>query len=262
MENQMKLQTVESIISNLPQKWAEKWQPRERQRNEIIIKGYHFPIRSLQNNEVELSVVVSYLTEKYGGRKSLDKFTIKTIVEDLILDWSHFGIDEISLAFRMWAKGELNVTGAEIYGGEINTLPFNRILKAFQIERNKILKEYTEFMNKREFEAEQAAKRAEEMAKIDKMFDHEIKHEVEKCETYDKIPKWVLDQIAKRKMLRVSPVIQSETKERAKQIVQAECESEASDLKINLNTYMQQLESTIEAREHWTYCRLITFENL
>lgn len=106
----------------------------------------------------------------YGARANVDPKIIKEAAINVVENYSHLGLHEISIAYRQWANGELNVTGAEMYGGEWNATQVGKILSGYCERRKKVLGAYL----KERAEEKERQEREERERKAQALFDQQF----------------------------------------------------------------------------------------
>jgi len=101
---------------------------------EQFLELYPQQIRFINDREQKKTSVALELVNvarMYGARKTIPKNVLKECIE-LILDrFKTLSTFEIRLAYRLWSIGDLEVKGAEMYGGEFNAMQLGKVLGAF-----------------------------------------------------------------------------------------------------------------------------------
>lgn len=169
---------------------------------EIAIRGYDKPIKKMneadQNNYISAQLVL--IAEAFGNRKEIDSFLLMQMVSEIKSEWAHYGIMEIFEAFRMWSKKEIK--GSEMYGGEMNLLVLNRVLSDYENFRRDVLnKELAERRDKMWQELKRKHE-AKEREVFDNITNEQLIEEVKKYDDLELIPKWLVNMVLKRGLIK------------------------------------------------------------
>jgi hypothetical protein len=136
----MKLHSVKS----LPALWqnTETRYGVAKSKLQVILQGAQQPLRDLKKHQRigGLQIQIPLIAKTYGARQQITPDVLEGCV-DLILDqFNDLGLQEIELAYRLWAAGKIE--GLEMYGGEINATQLGRVLSSYKKYRNKVLNKY------------------------------------------------------------------------------------------------------------------------
>lgn len=137
---------------------------------ETAVAGYYNQIRKLEPLRAKILTVkeLSEVAGEYGARHDIAEKVLQEAARLVVQKFPFLGLHEIREAYRMWATGDIQVKGAEMYGGEFNAAQVGKILSAYNEQRKKALAEYLrhrmEEMERRERElrAEKARQEYEE----------------------------------------------------------------------------------------------------
>lgn len=190
------------------------------------------------------------------------------MIDDIKKHWSHYGIEEIEFAFELWSLGKIGDRSTELYGGEFNCLILNRVLSAYEVYRRNELNDYLSDVRDAEFKREQKIKMDEAKNNLNKITDAEIRAEVEKYTSYDQIPKWLVDVVVNRKLIKITDEEKAVYLEKGKRLTELEMEREMEEIKsrkgsvILIRDEINKINITKIGRELLTISRLIIFDKL
>jgi hypothetical protein len=141
--------------------------------------------------EEEVLGALTVLISLYGDRQGISQLMLEEMAIEIIDNWSFLGIEDIKIAFRMWAKGEIGDGGSELYGGDWNLLVLNRMLYAYNLHRKKILHEIYSQEQETEKDKKNDIERKNNQEKFDLEFISELKIYLTGAKSYIDIPGWV-----------------------------------------------------------------------
>ena len=101
----------------------------------VIASGRAVPIRDLPpvHAVAEIERSIQRIAPVYGARKSVPADVVEACLEIALEHYGGLGLEEISLAYRLWAAGRIQAL--EMYGGEFNATQFGRVLHAYEAYR-------------------------------------------------------------------------------------------------------------------------------
>ena len=121
---------------------------------DVVAQGYHFPIRKMEQETAQkaLLALLPRLSEQFGGRHHIKEEVLAACVQIILKKFSHLGLKELPQAYEMYYAGELEVKGAEMYGGIFNAANMMKILAAYSRHRQKLIGQYLRLITAAETE--------------------------------------------------------------------------------------------------------------
>ena len=107
------------------------------------VRGYYEQIRHTPNAGGRLIILFGELSKAYGGREVITEYILDQCCTIVMEQFPFLSLDEIEVAYRMWAAGDLETKGsAEMYGGSFNAGQVGKVLGAYAQHRKKIVAEF------------------------------------------------------------------------------------------------------------------------
>ena len=111
---------------------------------DAVAKGYYNPIRKTQREYARkaLLVLLPKLSDLFGGRHQIKEEVLAACVEIVLRNFSHLGLEELSVAYELHHRDKLDARDAEMYGGIFNAANMTKILTAYTKYRQKLIAHY------------------------------------------------------------------------------------------------------------------------
>jgi len=173
----------------------------------ICLRGRSKPLRNDQPEAAALmvSAFLADLANKYGARVDAETPEIQEATVNIIQRFGFLGLNEIAEAYRQWANNEIEVTGAEMYGGEFNARQVGLIISAYNENRRKLVAAYLTEKAAYEEEKRRAQKSAKEQAQFETNFFYELMQARYEKRPWNKIPSAWYDFANARGWIRLEP---------------------------------------------------------
>ena len=158
---------------------------------DVVAAGYLRPIRGMDPRSAEqgLLQILPKIAGLFGARQQIDEEILAACVKIIMKRFPFLGFGELKLAYEMYYAGELEVKGAEMYGGIFNAGNMLKILAAYAIHRRKLIAKYSQITDR-----EQAQLQEEHKAEKHRQFLKSIPDEIEarrpSIESWQDIPSY------------------------------------------------------------------------
>lgn len=211
---------------------------------ELIVKANDKQIRQMTplDAKAKLIILIPLVAREYGARHDIPKNVIAECIRLIMNKFSHISIEEIREAYREWASGQLNVQGADTYGGEFNVSQMGKILTAYNEKRRVTLAEIIKTKDKHliEHEAEQKKKVLQE--KFEKEFPVQLLKAQKEFKDWREIPFWWYKSIVERNWIQFKQGEAQTIFEEAQQLAEMEIENMKSERRLkNLHEKMSMI---------------------
>lgn len=171
----------------------------------LVIRGYYSQIKKLDQPAGQIFMELRDTVKLYGGRKEIDPEVLKECSRLIIDKFPHISVPEIREAYRQWSAGEIEVKGAEMYGGEFNAAQVGKIIGAYCEKRRGVLSAY---LREREEEKDREAQ-AEKRRIMQEAFDAEFPRMIERARNeitdWREVPAYWYESANKRGMIKFEP---------------------------------------------------------
>ena len=108
-----------------------------------MMEGNLNRIRDLDNPGNQLSLKIPIVAVNNGVFKDIPVTLVGEIGVMILEQFSHISLDEIDLAYRLYAGGKLQVQGsADTFGGTFSLRQIGKILSAYDEQRRKVFYEF------------------------------------------------------------------------------------------------------------------------
>lgn len=104
----------------------------------------------------EIEAQVKFICESYGARVKVGKEPLKEAARIVREKFAFIAPEEITEAYRLWACGEIQAPGAEMYGGQFNAAQLGKILSAYCEKRRPLIGAYLRELQREEWEQKKA----------------------------------------------------------------------------------------------------------
>lgn len=171
---------------------------------EVVVDGYKNQIRNLSgyDSKTELIKILPFIAEQYGGRKDIPPHVQAECIKLILEKFLFIGIQEIKEAYRMWASGEIEVKGGEMFGGVFNAAQLGKILSAYCIQRKKVIAQYSNLKIEEERKVEDELRRQRMKDKYEAQFFDLIIEAKTKYSDYRDLPLHWYDTLLKKGLIR------------------------------------------------------------
>ena len=175
-----------------------------------------------------LIVELPQIAREYGARFDLPENVLTECIFLICEKFNHLAVEEIREAYREFAAGEIEIKGAEMYGGEFNAAQLGKVLTAYSETRRTaaaaILREKQE--------AEEAARREAQSKALREAFESGFELALytarTKAKSWQDIPAFWFDACRQRGWLKLTVEEAENTLSRSRLIAQNE---EQTDLR-------------------------------
>lgn len=192
-----------------------------------LIQWENNKISSLEPVECSkcLLKILTAVFELYGNRTATNETVMEYAVISIMENFSHLALDEISEAFKMWSKNEIE--GSEPYGGEFNLLVINRILSDYDKHRKTQRKELFSKIHAEKSEIEKEIELKSKIQKFNENIKQIIQDILKKAQRYEDVQDWMFRRCEREGFISL-------TREEKFEIFQRAVEEEKQELRQEL----------------------------
>lgn len=196
----------------------------------IVAKGHEQQMKHEDELRLKARLIVELpeVAKDYGARNEVRERTLTECVRMVIKKFGHLSIKEIGQAYRMLATGELEVKGAEMYGGDFNAMNLGKTLAAYDDKRKKVLGIYLRERNKALEEEKREQMHRTKQQKFDTEFPLMIEEARAKLKDWREVPAYWYEAAKSRGLIEMSKEEAWAIFEDAKQLAELEKQEDRS----------------------------------
>lgn len=172
---------------------------------------------------------VRAISSEYGARREIEPELAQECMKFIFEKFGHLAVDEIRQAYRMWASEELEIKGAEFYGGSFNVAQIGKVLAAYNEKRKVVLGNYLRIVQEEKERIEQEKREQEMKARFEIEFPARLMKAKETITDWREVPEYFYDSIQKRWGIKFEPGEAQEIFEDAKEIARLEIAGTLAD---------------------------------
>lgn len=205
-----------------------------------------------------IDVVLPTIAMMYGQRTEASDLMWKECIRMVYEKFPYLSVVELKEAYRQWSIGEIEVKGAEMYGGEFNAGQLGKILGAYSERRRKVL---GTFLREKEA-AQERLKREERNRAMQEEFDAKFPAMIANAKISDwrEVPAFWYESALKRGMIQFEPGEAKQLFEDAKEL---ELIERANEQELNtLGDVFRQAEKDLIERAKVIARKLTVFRKL
>ena len=153
----------------------------------------------------EIEAQVKFICENYGARVKVAKEPLKEAARNVREKFAYIAPEEITEAYRLWACGEIQAPGAEMYGGQFNAAQLSKILAAYSQKRRPVVGAYLRERQREEWEQKKAAHARAWKAHYEQHFDKILEQLKSKAKSWRDVGAHLYDTARRRGLIRFEP---------------------------------------------------------
>ncbi len=194
----------------------------KKSKIESVVKASESQIKHMNDLEAkkQLTILLPMVAQEYGARHEIHRNIIAECIRLIMRKFNFISVSEIREAYREYTSGELNVKGADTYGGEFNVSQMGKILTAYCENRRKVL---AEFIKQRDLISEEIQNTKKKKAAIEKFeidFPKIVLSKRKEITTWSDVPEWWYNSIKKRNWIAFEEGEAAEIFEQAKKLAE------------------------------------------
>lgn len=174
---------------------------------EFVAECYTRQIRHGDKVQTAMRVMkeVEDVAKDYGARNTINEDTAKECMRFIFEKFGFLALDEIRYAYRMWASEELEIEGAELYGGSFNVRQIGKVLAAYNDKRKVVLGRYMIAVQETADEVERLKRETELKEKFEAEFPEIVMKAKVTITDWRQVPEFWYDSIKKRWGIEFEP---------------------------------------------------------
>lgn len=153
----------------------------------------------------EIEAQVKFVCESYGARVQVEKAPLKEAVRIVRERFAFIAPEEIAGAYRLWACGEIQASGAEMYGGQFNAAQLGKILGAYCEKRRPVIGAYLRERQREEWEQKKAGHAKAWKDYYENNFEKIVEQLKAKAHSWQAVGAHVYDTALRRGLIRFEP---------------------------------------------------------
>ena len=203
-----------------------------------VYQGWKSPIRSIENADTAILAMILKLAKAYGATKEVDDTVLNECIEVVLESFSHLGLEEIPIAYRINAAKEEGEQpkGAEMYYGAFTAKNLGRVLADYNKQRKKVIArlsnlEHEEMLAKAKQNRKEKAKAAFQYLKDNFLEIYSEKVNKSKIQSWEDIPEFYFTIAKEKKLLKFEQGEGNQILDEAKQILKIQLQNQISESK-------------------------------
>lgn len=173
----------------------------------LAVAGDHNQLRHMhparQIDEIEAQVKA--ICESCGARSQVGKAPLKESVRIVRERFAFIAPEEIAGAYRLWACGEVQAAGAEMYGGQFNAAQLGKILGAYCEKRRPVVGAYLRQLEQETWEQKKAGHAKAWKDHYENNFEKIIEQLKAKAHSWQAVGAHLYDTALRRGLIRFEP---------------------------------------------------------
>ena len=166
-----------------------------------IIHHYPNQIRFQKDGlsiKAKLIITIPQVAKEYGARHEISTHLLTECIRLILKKFRFLAVAEIREAYRMWASGDIQIKGAEMYGGEFNAMQMGKVLSAYLGYRKPVLAKVLDIKTEMEEAADRSEKNRIAKEEFEIQFPKTILAARETITKFSEVVPWWYDSALKR----------------------------------------------------------------